>query len=162
VRAGPHTFRVFISSTFGDLAAERDALQARVFPRLRRLCEARGFQFQAVDLRWGVVEEAGFEQQTMRICAQEILRCQEITPRPNFIVLLGDRYGWRPLPWTIPANEFAAIDQHVTKDERELLADWYRRDDNSEPLAQYLLQPRRGAWRMTIAGIRSRVLSHVR
>ncbi len=34
----PRNFRIFISSTFSDLVAERNALQARVFPRLRELC----------------------------------------------------------------------------------------------------------------------------
>ena len=29
------TFRIFVSSTFSDLVAERNALQERVFPRLR-------------------------------------------------------------------------------------------------------------------------------
>ena len=37
VQAG-RTFRIFVSSTFSDLKAERNALQARVFPRLRELC----------------------------------------------------------------------------------------------------------------------------
>jgi hypothetical protein len=41
------TFRVFISSTFSDLKAERNALQERVFPRLRDFCLARGARFQA-------------------------------------------------------------------------------------------------------------------
>ena len=45
------TFRVFVSSTFSDLKAERNALQERVFPRLRELCAAHGARFQAVDLR---------------------------------------------------------------------------------------------------------------
>ena len=31
------TYRVFISSTFSDLKPERNALQERVFPRLRAL-----------------------------------------------------------------------------------------------------------------------------
>jgi hypothetical protein len=39
------TFRVFVSSTFEDLKAERDALQRDVFPRLRKLCEANGARF---------------------------------------------------------------------------------------------------------------------
>jgi hypothetical protein len=33
------TFRIFVSSTFSDLKAERNALQAHVFLRLRELCE---------------------------------------------------------------------------------------------------------------------------
>ncbi len=51
-------FRIFVSSTFADLAAERDALHERVFPLLRDLCAGRGARFQAVDLRWGAGEEA--------------------------------------------------------------------------------------------------------
>ena len=43
------TFRVFVSSTFEDLKAERDALQRHVFPRLRKLCEANNARFQAID-----------------------------------------------------------------------------------------------------------------
>ena len=68
-----------------------------------------GCRFQAIDLRWGVREEAALDQQTMRICLGEIERCQRVTPRPNFIVLLGDRYGWRPLPVEILADECEEI-----------------------------------------------------
>jgi hypothetical protein len=62
------TFRVFISSTFSDLKAERDALQSRVFPRLQELCQRHGARFQAIDLRWGISQEASRDQQTMNIC----------------------------------------------------------------------------------------------
>jgi hypothetical protein len=44
------TFRVFVSSTFEDLKAERDTLQREVFPKLRTLCEQHGARFQAIDL----------------------------------------------------------------------------------------------------------------
>ena len=40
------TFRIFVSSTFSDMIAERSALQERVFPRLRALCEAHGCRFR--------------------------------------------------------------------------------------------------------------------
>ena len=62
------TFRIFVSSTFSDLKAERNALQSQVFPKLRELCQRHGCRFQAIDLRWGVREEAALDQQTMRIC----------------------------------------------------------------------------------------------
>lgn len=138
------TFRVFVSSTFSDMAAERNALQERVFPRLRDLCAAHGARFQAIDLRWGVSEEAGLDQQTMAICLVEIQRSQRLSPRPNFIVLLGDRYGWQPLPAEIPAGEFARIESRLREPEaRHLLGAWYRRDDNAVPPA-YILRPRAG------------------
>jgi len=134
-------FRVFVSSTFKDLQIERNALQERVFPKLRALSEAHGARFQAIDLRWGVSEEASVDQQTMPVCLGEIARCQKLTPRPNFIVLLGDRYGWRPLPALILAEEFESIQSCITdKKERELLALWYRCDDNALPPV-YVLKP---------------------
>ena len=36
------TFRLFVSSTFSDFVAEREALQKRVFPELEKLCAERG------------------------------------------------------------------------------------------------------------------------
>ena len=122
--AGSRTFRVFVSSTFTDLKAERDRLHQQVFPRLRSLCRQRGSRFQAIDLRWGVSEEAGFDQRTMEICLGEVARCQQTTPRPNFIILLGDRYGWRPLPEKIPGSEFEALEARLADSERQELREW--------------------------------------
>ena len=68
------TFRVFVSSTFGDMKDERNALQEHVFPRLRELCTQHGARFQAIDLRWGVSEQAGHDQRTMNICLSEVER----------------------------------------------------------------------------------------
>ncbi len=135
-------FRIFVSSTFEDMAAERNALQETVFPRLHALCAEHDARFQAIDLRWGVRDEATLDQQTMGVCLAELARCQAATPRPNFIVLLGDRYGWRPPPAEVPATEFEAIRAAVTEaDAAAALEEWYKRDDNAVPPA-YLLQPR--------------------
>src|SRR5262245_32432473 len=139
-------FRVFISSTFGDLKLERDALQADVFPKLRDLCAEHGCRFQAIDLRWGVSEEAAFDQQTIPVCLEELRRCQRMTPRPNFIVLVGQRYGWRPLPPYIPVSEFRELERQIgTPSNRALLGKWYLLDKNAAP-AQYCLKARQGKY----------------
>ena len=128
------TFRIFVSSTFSDLKAERNALQQYVFPRVRDLCMQHGCRFQAIDLRWGVSEEAGRGQQTVPICLKEIERCQRVTPRPNFIILLGNRYGWRPLPTDADADglpdewEYSIVDAIVT-DSVDHIADVELGDD---------------------------------
>ncbi len=83
--------RVFVSSTFRDMHAEREELTKRVFPQLRKLCEERGVTFTDVDLRWGVTDEEAAEGKVLPICLAEIERC-----RPFFIGLLGERYGWVP------------------------------------------------------------------
>ena len=48
--------RVFISSTFRDMQAERDHLVTVVSPELRERIERLGLDFFDVDLRWGVPE----------------------------------------------------------------------------------------------------------
>ena len=127
-------FRVFVSSTFDDLKAEREALQRHVFPELRERCRKKGCRFQAIDLRWGISHEASLDHQTMGICLEEIRRCQAVTPRPNFIVLMGDRYGWCPLPADIEATAFLAIVAQVDDPkQRQQLEGWYLRDDNAKP-----------------------------
>lgn len=136
-------FRVFVSSTFSDMVLERNALQQRVFPKLRNLCVSRGFQFQPIDLRWGISQEASLNQRAVSVCMNEIKRCQSSTKRPNFIVLLGDRYGWQPLPETIPEAEFQQINDKVPNKDRRLLNEWYWPDNNAIP-AKYILQPRIG------------------
>ncbi|WP_321421387.1 DUF4062 domain-containing protein [uncultured Methanobacterium sp.] len=147
---------MFVSSTFSDMKEERNALQRKVFPKLRKLCMEHGFRFQAIDLRWGVSEEAGLDQQTMKICLEEIERSQRVSPKPNFIVLLGDRYGWKPLPYEIPADEFEEIKKVVSPSDKEFLFwegdvleddqlkkrdGWYCRDENAVPPV-YCLKPR--------------------
>jgi hypothetical protein len=145
------TFRLFVSSTFQDLRTERNALHAHVFPRLREMCRRYDCRFQAIDLRWGVSEQAALDQQTMTICLGEIERCHRVTPRPNFLVLLGDRYGWLPPPPRIAASQFDALLDRVSADDAELLRweaeqpdegkGWYRRDENANP-TEYRLRPR--------------------
>ena len=88
--------RVFVSSTFRDMQAERDELVKRVFPQIRHLCEQRGVAWSEVDLRWGVTDEQKSEGDVLPICLAEIDRT-----RPYFIGLVGQRYGW--VPDEIPA-----------------------------------------------------------
>ena len=159
------TFRVFISSTFSDMIAERDALQENTFRRLQDYCKRRGARFQAIDLRWGVSEEAALDQETMDLCLGELRRCQRVTPRPNFLVLLGQRYGWCPLPPRIPSSEYEQIGSQIDHaPERMELERWYRRDDNAVP-PEYYLQPvpkeEAGEWPNVERRLRSVLLAAV-
>jgi hypothetical protein len=115
------TFRLFMSSTFSDFIAEREALQREVFPRLERYCAERGARFEAVDLRWGITEAAQAEHDTLRICLEEVRRSQELSPRPNFAVLLGDRYGWEPAPARIPLDHWRRLMAAASASDRRLI-----------------------------------------
>jgi tetratricopeptide (TPR) repeat protein len=91
IEARDRNVRVFVSSTFLDMQADRDHLAKFVFPQLRKLCEARDVTWGEVDLRWGITEEQVAEGKVLPICLAEIERS-----RPFFICLLGERYGWVP------------------------------------------------------------------
>lgn len=139
------TFRVFVSSTFSDLKAEREALHNLVFPAIRLFCEERGARFDAVDLRWGISEQAGRDHRTMRVCLEEVRRCRETTPRPNFLVLLGDRYGWTPLPAELPSGDFARIYEAAVRIPGAVdLAGLYPETDTNADPPVVCLRPRGG------------------
>jgi hypothetical protein len=84
-----------------------------------------------------------------------------VSPRPNFIVLLGERYGWRPLPEELPRALFERIRDALDSERRALLEwrddqqegsrGWYRLDSNAlvgragghdVERGVYVLQPR--------------------
>ncbi|MEI6605742.1 MAG: DUF4062 domain-containing protein, partial [Verrucomicrobiota bacterium] len=85
--------RVFISSTFRDMHAERDHLVTVVFPELRERVERLGLEFFDVDLRWGVPSKDanGETANSWEYCRQWIDRVE-----PFFVCILGQRYGWVP------------------------------------------------------------------
>jgi WD40 repeat protein len=125
------------------MKAEREALQQNVFPKLRDFCQQNGCRFQAIDLRWGVSEEAGLDQRTMTICLGELKRCQKVSQRANCILLLGNRYGWQPLPPRIEAAEMESLFAQLTAPELQRVRRWYQEDRNAVP-AEYVLLPRTG------------------
>lgn len=96
----PRTIRVFVSSTFKDMQAERDELIKFIFPQLRKICQQRGVVWGQVDLRWGITDEQKSEGKVLPICLEEIQRC-----RPFFIGILGERYGWTD--YEVPAQMVA-------------------------------------------------------
>lgn len=133
------TIKFFISSTFKDFENERNILKKFVFPKLKDLCHKNGFGFQPIDLRWGVQEEAGYDQQTMNICLNEIKRSSH-KPSPNLLLLVGQRYGWVPIPYNINNELFTQIlnSNKIKEDEINLLNEWYQLDKNSIPNTRYL------------------------
>src|SRR5436853_64590 len=92
------TVRVFISSTFRDMHAERDYLVRFVFPRLREELLPRRIQFVDVDLRWGVTSY----QNVTGVCREIIDECRT-PPPPRFLGVLGGRYG------SVPEDEDRSI-----------------------------------------------------
>lgn len=66
--------RVFFSSPFRGMEAERELLTKQYFPTLQSLCNAQGVQFIPVDMRWGISHELSTNAKTIEICLREIDR----------------------------------------------------------------------------------------
>jgi hypothetical protein len=129
------TIRVFISSTFRDMHAERDHLARFVFPELRSRCQRQGAEFVGLDLRWGVTEEDAARQGALSICLDEIERC-----RPFFVCILGERYGWVPPPEAIPVETYELAAKQAASE--SALLRWYRRDETTSPAVYRLRRDR--------------------
>ncbi len=86
---------VFVSSTFRDMQAERDALALKVVPNLNVYAGELGESIRFVDLRWGVnttdLESDEGSNKVLSVCLDEI-----DNTRPYMIILIGERYGWIP------------------------------------------------------------------
>lgn len=134
--------RFFVSSTFADMQRERNLLHS-VLQQLHDEYRPQGWIIEWTDLRWGISQEAGLDNRTMRICLNELRRCRQLSPRPNFIVLMGERYGWVPLPEVIPFDD---IDRQALAElqdfDRSVFELWYSLDTNALPRGEYILQPR--------------------
>lgn len=122
--------RIFTSSTFTDTSMERNTLMATVYPKLKEYCrEKHGLEFQVVDMRWGVRDEATDDHMTTELCMKEIENCQRLSMGPNFVVFLGQKYGYRPIPTYILASELAQFREVLLTMGQEviLLDTWYKK-----------------------------------
>ncbi|KAF2357626.1 P-loop containing nucleoside triphosphate hydrolase [Trinorchestia longiramus] len=124
------------------MGMERNTLMAEVYPKLKEYCrEKHGLEFQVVDMRWGVRDEATDEHLTTELCMREIRNCQRLSMGPNFVFFGGQKYGYRPIPSVILGSEFQLLREALLSMniETTLLDTWYKIDTNAVPFV-YILQ----------------------
>lgn len=65
----------------------------------------------------------------------EIRNCQRLSMGPNFVVFLGQKYGYRPIPTYILASELAQFRECLVGLGIDviLLDTWYKKDANAVP-----------------------------
>ncbi|XP_035676373.1 NACHT domain- and WD repeat-containing protein 1-like isoform X1 [Branchiostoma floridae] len=134
--------RIFMSSTFADMAKERNILLQKAYPELREFCQKQGLDFQVMDMRWGVRDEVVADHMTCALCLMEIDTCKRLSVGPNFVAFLGNRYGYRPIPAKIEAEELDILIKKASELDMDttVIKEWYLKDDNAVP-AVCLLQP---------------------
>ena len=101
--------RVFISSTFQDMFAERDMIITYTVPLLDMVLRQNGMRLTAVDLR-GIAltdNEEGYNRTCFQYCLNEIDKCD------YFIGLIGGRYGWIPYDSATADRSFLGTVQKI-------------------------------------------------
>jgi hypothetical protein len=132
-------FHLFVSSTFSDFRIERNLLQANVFPEVEKVCASRGWKLSVTDLRWGISTDDKLNQSTVEICLREVDYCRNFEAH-GFIIMIGNRYGWCPLPEFIPVEHFKTF--RIFAKEQGMLEELekcYQLDKNQYPPTYRLL-----------------------
>lgn len=135
------TVRVFISSTFRDMHAERDHLVKVVFPELRIRLEKYRIHLVDIDLRWGITEQECKRHRVLDLCLDQIDEC-----RPFFLGILGERYGSVLSKFSEEAlKNYGWIEDHTDKSVTELeILHGVLRDPEMHTRAVFLFRPRAG------------------
>lgn len=73
---------------------------------------------------------------------KEIENCQRLSMGPNFVVFLGQKYGYRPIPTYILSSELLMLRDDLAAQSIDpiLLDTWYKKDSNAVPPIS-VLQP---------------------
>lgn len=106
--------KVFLSSTFRDMHAEREALIKNVFPRIQEEAAKYDITLYPIDLRWGVTEEQIKKGEVVQRCLDAIEEA-----KPYFIGIIGKRYGWIPTPSSIRFDKLEGMLSSKKLEERE-------------------------------------------
>ncbi|RVE74155.1 hypothetical protein OJAV_G00038410 [Oryzias javanicus] len=141
-KTNSNMIRVFLSATITDMSSERKALLEKAFPEVLLFCRRLGLVFEVVDLHWGIRNDPFGDHKACEISLQEIQMCKRLSAGPNFVALLGNRYGHRALPRLIPEKQFELYLSKLSKTPEGVkqLQQWFRKDTNALP-PTYVLQP---------------------
>ncbi len=138
---------VFVSSTFTDTGIERNILLDRILPELREIARQYvDIEICFIDLRWGLKDSLTNDHLTWISCANEIRRCRDSSAGLFFISLQSEKYGYCPLPRSMPkelfetrVSEFLLNNSSENdKDIVERTKKWYVLDENNIP-PEYVL-----------------------
>ncbi len=58
---------------------------------MKEKCHQLGYEFQVVDMRWGVRDEATDDHMTTDLCLREVDLCMKISTGPCFVVRINGK-----------------------------------------------------------------------
>lgn len=123
------------------MKVERDLIQDEIYHNIAPLCHAHGWQLEFIDLRWGI---SSATTNILEVCLDELTKCKESSCEPFLVILLGNRYGWVPLPERIPTEQWNILLKKAANNECNTnLTNCYIEDKNCIPHS-YILKEHKG------------------
>ena len=124
-------------------------------PFLKEAARNRGLDIVFSEMRFGIRDTAASANLTSELCVCELKRCLGESSGISYLLIAGDKYGFRPPPRTILKGEFEELCSRLPKDTALLVKLYYNLDtnalssDGSEPAPEYVMinqSDRPGFW----------------
>jgi WD40 repeat protein/energy-coupling factor transporter ATP-binding protein EcfA2 len=129
-----------VFSGYDDMKLERSLFHTRIVPLLQDFCREHRAELIVDDLRAGLSAEQWKSPHLFDFALRQIHDAYNSGTSPFFLVMTGEKYGWTPLPVSLPEHEFFELQAFWEPEERASVLQWYRCDHNALPPA-YVLQP---------------------
>eukprot|EP00057_Strongylocentrotus_purpuratus_P003049 XP_003725816.1 PREDICTED: NACHT and WD repeat domain-containing protein 1 isoform X1 [Strongylocentrotus purpuratus] len=130
----PMMIRIYVSASHDDSEVERSALMEKIYPGLREYCASKGYEFDVVDLHWGIWDSRIRDERFLDQCFNEIRNCQNLSTGPNFISFLNQKYERCTAPFRILASAYERLLKKVdVEDDKAVLSRCYQLDSNATP-----------------------------
>lgn len=121
------------------MKSERNYLTRYAWPKLKEICKGHNLEFYVVDMRWGITDNAMNEHKIEKLCLTEVERCFRTSLSTAFVTILGDRYGYQPIPTSFSLKQWNILKKHGNEDFSSV-DKCYKLDENLE-LPVYILLP---------------------
>eukprot|EP01147_Barroeca_monosierra_P003828 gene3828-6338_t len=132
-------WQVFLSSTFRDTQAERNAIFKHVLPVVKTWAHPFGITFSITDMRWGASSELSSED-AIEACLREVKECMKTTrPAISFISFMTQRSGYRLIPSSLTVENFNAYLEKCRDENAKTFRETYRLDENAVPPEYHLV-----------------------
>jgi hypothetical protein len=128
---------------------------ADCMPFLKEAARNRGLDIVFSEMRFGIRDTASSANLTSEICMRELKRCLGESSGISYLLIAGDKYGFRPPPRTILKDEFEDLCSRLPEATALLVKSYYNLDSNalssdgSEPEPEYVMinqSDRSGFW----------------
>ena len=130
------TMRVYLCSTGDDMKYEKETILYGSIPEVQAYCKSKGLDLQVVDLSDSYIDNSYmFDPELINVRVSELKHCIDNSFAVSSIFLVGEKYGYTPLPRIILKNDLEVLLRFMESyEDKQLVFLVYELDYNSDPV----------------------------